>query len=95
MKKEVQISFVVTPETKERFERYVRQKGLKKGYVIEQALTQYLSAVDQIPQDYIVPTRIVLTRESFEKVVEAVEKPRKPTKALRELMAGSRRRKRG
>lgn len=41
-----------------------------------------------LPSDMAIPPRLVLTPESFEKVVELVNKPRKPTKALRDLMAG-------
>jgi uncharacterized protein (DUF1778 family) len=84
--KEQQISAFVSSDTKERLEKYVRQRGVKKGYVIEQALTQYLSAVDQIPEEYLIPTRIVLTNESFDKMIDLVENPPKPTKALRDLM---------
>lgn len=84
--RETQISAFVSDTTKERLERYVRKRGVKKGHVIEQALSQYLSAVEEIPEQYIIPTRIVLTRESGERLIDAIENPPKPTKALRDLM---------
>ena len=84
--KETQISAFVSDTTKERLERYVRKRGVKKGYVLEQALSQYLTALEEMPEEYIVPTRIVLTNASFDRVLDAIEHPSKPTKALKQLM---------
>lgn len=36
-----QISANVSPETRDLLERYVRARGLKKGFVIEQALLHH------------------------------------------------------
>ena len=81
---DTQISAFVSDTTKERLERYVRKRGVKKGYVIEQALSQYLTALEELPEEYIVPTRIVLTNESFDGVMETLERPPKPNKALKQ-----------
>lgn len=85
---ESQISAFISDETKAQVERYADAHGVKKGALIEQALLYYLRALRELPADVIVPPRIKLTKTSFAKVAELVEKPRKPTKALRKLMAG-------
>jgi hypothetical protein len=36
----------------------------------------------------IIPPRIVVEQKTFERVAELTRRPRKPTKALRELMGG-------
>lgn len=85
MEKETQISAIVSRSTKELLERHVRATGVKKGYLVEQALRHHLLALQELPADVIIPARIVLTRKSFEAVVEQMEKG-EPTEALRELM---------
>lgn len=60
--------------------------GIKKGYLIENAINHYLQAMYEIPQDYIIPPNIHLTKESFEQVVDVVNNPPSPTKELVDLM---------
>jgi hypothetical protein len=85
---DTQISAFISESTKELVERYVKAHGVKKGYLIEQALLHHLKALAEIPADVVIPPRVVLTPESFSKVTEAIRKPRKPTAAMQELMAG-------
>jgi hypothetical protein len=61
---------------------------VKKGHLIEEALLHHLQALRELPADIVIPPRLVVTRASFEKLAELARKPRKPTKALRDLMAG-------
>jgi hypothetical protein len=42
----------------------------------------------ELPADIVIPPRITVTSESFEVVAELIKKPRRPTRALRDLMAG-------
>jgi hypothetical protein len=87
---ETQISAYISAETKEQVERYAEAHGVKKGYLVEQALLHHLQALRELPADIVTPPRLVVTARSFEKIAALVEKPRKPTKALRDLMAGKR-----
>jgi hypothetical protein len=85
MPKEIQISALISETTRERLEKHVRATGVKKGHLVEQALLHHLQALEELPADVIVHPRIVVTRKSFEKVVEQMETA-KPTKALRKLI---------
>jgi hypothetical protein len=85
MPKETQISALISQTTRDRLEKHVRATGVKKGHLVEQALLHHLQALDELPADVIVHPRIVVTRRSFEKVVEEMEKAT-PTPALRDLM---------
>jgi hypothetical protein len=85
MEKETQISAIVSRTTKELLERHVRATGLKKGRLVEQALRHHLQALQELPADFIVHPRLVVTRESGAAMLEEMEKGR-PTKALRELL---------
>ena len=82
-----QISAVVSEGTKSRLERLTRATGLKKAWVIETALAHYLQALDELPTDVIIPPRIVVDRKTGERILERIEKPAKPTPAMRELFA--------
>ena len=87
---ESQVSAFVSAETKEMLERYVRGTGVKKGHVIEEALRHHLQALREIPLDLIVSTRVVLTRESGERLLAVLDRPPRPTPALRKLLRGRR-----
>ena len=85
-----QISAFISESTKEQVERYADAHGVKKGHLLEAALLHHMQALRELPADVVVPPRITVTRASFEKVASVVTKPRKPTKALRDVLAGKR-----
>lgn len=90
MARSVQISAPISVETKELLERQARATGVKKGHLIESALRYHLRALQELPADALVPARIVLTRRSFEQLVERLRSPGKPTRELRDLIRGDR-----
>ena len=85
MAKETQISAQISKVTREQLERHVRRTGVKKGYLIEQALLHHLQALDEIPVEYIVHPRIVVDRKTGEAMLREAESA-EPTPALIELM---------
>jgi hypothetical protein len=87
---ESQISAFISDSTRQKLERYADAHGLKRGYLVEEALLHHLQALRDLPSDIVVPARLKVTSKSFETVAKLVRKPRKPTKALRDLMAGKR-----
>jgi hypothetical protein len=86
--KEVQISGFVPADVRDDFERLVKARGLKKGHVLEQALRYHLRALREIPEEFIIPATVVLTKSSFESVLKQLKSRSKPTKQLRKLMRG-------
>jgi uncharacterized protein (DUF1778 family) len=88
MARATQISAPISTETKELLERHVKATGVKKGHLVESALRYHLRALQELPADVMIPARVVLTRRSFEELVERLRAPGRPTKALRELMRG-------
>jgi hypothetical protein len=87
MERVTQISAVIPVTTRDLLERHVRATGMKKGRLIENALRHHLLALQELPTDVIVRPKIVVTRASGEQVLERM-KSAKPTRALRDLMAG-------
>ena len=87
---DTQISAYISESTKDQLERYAEAHGVKKGFLIEEALLHHLHALRELPSDLVVSSRITLAAASFRQVVGLVKKPRKPTKALRDLMSGKR-----
>lgn len=83
-----QISARVPDELKHRFDALVARKGLRKEYVVEEALRHHLQVLEEIPAEYIIPLKIVFTTASAERFVELVENPPEPTDALKKLLAG-------
>ena len=90
MSNEAQISATVSESTKEKLDRFTESHGLKKNFVIEQALLYFMEARRELPDEALIPTRIVLDDDSFDRVVQLIENPRPPTDALRKLMRGQR-----
>ena len=87
---ETQISAYISASTKQQVERYAEAHGMKKGHFVEQALLHHLQALHELPANIVIPPRLTVTRKSFDQVTELVQNPRKPTKALRDLMCGKR-----
>jgi hypothetical protein len=88
MERETQISAAIAPAVKEMLDRHVRATGVKKGHLIQEALLHHLAALEALPADAIIPTRIVVDRASGKALLRRLASPAKPSKALRELMRG-------
>jgi hypothetical protein len=82
-----QISAFISDETSAVLDRYTEARGLKKGYVIEQALRHHLRALQELPADVIIPARLVVTARTGDLLADRIRKPRKPTPAMRALFA--------
>ncbi len=78
----------LSEEIREQLERYAKAHGVKKGHLVEEALRHHLEALHELPADVIIPPKLVLTKTSFEAVAGRIAKPRKPTAAMKALMAG-------
>lgn len=89
MSDESQISATVSIATKERLDRFAESHGLKKNYVVEQALLYFMDSRRELPDEAMVPARLVLDDKVFDRLVESLERPALPTDALRELMRGA------
>jgi len=85
MAKEAQISAQISETTRELMEKHVRRTGVKKGHLVEQALLHHLQALEEIPAEYILHPRVVISRKTGEEMLRKAERPH-PTPALRELM---------
>ena len=83
-----QISAFISEATKAKVERYAEAHGVKKGHLVEEALLHHLQALLELPADIVIPPRLTVTSASFDDVTAAIRKPRRPTKAMRDLMAG-------
>src|SRR5688572_17203455 len=70
-----QISARIPGDLKSQFDALVERKGLRKEFVVEEALRFHLRALEEIPSEYIMPTRLVLDTESSQRVVEALTNP--------------------
>lgn len=85
MAKDTQISAQISENTRALMEKHVRRTGVKKGFLVEQALLHHLQALEEIPAEYIMHPRIVVSRQTGEGMVRKAENPN-PTPALRKLM---------
>ena len=83
-----QISATVTAATKEKLDRFTERHGLKKNYVVEQALLYFMEARRELPDEALIPTRLILEDKAFDAIVDRLEHPAAPSAALKELMRG-------
>jgi uncharacterized protein (DUF1778 family) len=82
-----QISAIVSEGTSTLLERYARANGVKKGFLIEAALLHHLEALREVPEDVVIPPRVVVSKGSMTAIAELLERPPAPTKAMRKLMS--------
>ncbi len=88
MPTDAQVSATVSVATKDKLDRFTEQLGLKKNFVVEQALLFFMESRRDLPDEAFVPTRIVLDDERFDELVTRLEAPPAPTERLIELMRG-------
>ena len=81
-----QVSAYISEETKAEIEAYVKRHGVKKAYLIEEALQHHLQALREIPEDLVIPSRLVLTREAMTEIAERLGGKDEPTEALKALL---------
>jgi predicted DNA-binding protein len=80
-----QISANISDETKKLLDAYVKSQGVKKAFVLEEALLHHLQALRELPLDIIISSRLVVTKDSMADIIENIEHANEPTPALREL----------
>lgn len=80
-----QISAYISSETKELLERFSRARGLKKGFLIETALRHHLRAMQELPEDLIIPPRLVVSEKSGSRISSRIKSPPPPTQAMKDL----------
>ena len=88
MSSQSQISATISEATKERLDRFAESRGLKKNFVVEQALLYFMEARTELPDEALVPARLVLEDKAFDRIAKLITNPLAPTEALRELMRG-------
>jgi len=80
-----QISAHIPEDLKMNLDRQARATGTTRAHLVEEALRHHLQALAELPPDAIVPKRIVLARESAERVRDLVERPPRPTPTMKRL----------
>ncbi len=88
MANQTQISAYISKATKSLVEEYTDHYGVKKAHLVEEALLHHIQALRELPADLVIPPRVVVSRDVGEAILEKIERPRKPTKAMRDLLKG-------
>jgi hypothetical protein len=83
-----QVSAYISAETKAEVEAFVKRRGVKKAWLIEEALQHHLQALREIPEDLIIPSRLVLTEKAMAEIAERITREGQPTAALKALFRG-------
>ncbi len=83
-----QISAHISEGTKSMLDRFSQVRGLRKAFILEQALLYHFRALEELPEESFFPPRLIVSQNSFEKIAEAIENPPSPTKQMQELMNG-------
>ncbi|MFZ1888966.1 MAG: hypothetical protein WAU33_13100 [Candidatus Binataceae bacterium] len=84
----MQISAKISAGTGLLLERYSRAHGVKKQFLIENAVLHHIQALEELPAGVIIPPRLVVSVASGRKLAALLSKRRKPTRKLVELMRG-------
>lgn len=84
-----QVSASISVTTRKMLDRFAEELGLKKNFIVEQALLYFMEARRELPDEAFIPTRIVLDDEGFERLAAQLDAEPAPTDALRELMRGT------
>lgn len=86
MANQTQISAYISETTKSLVEEYTDHHGVKKAHLVEEALLHHIQALRELPADLVVPPRVIVSRDVGAAILDKIERPRKPTKAMRDLL---------
>jgi len=78
----VQISAYIEDDIKQKMEVYSSSHGLKKGFLIQNALDYYLNALHEIPTSMMIPSHISVDEKTFEALVDSETKANTKLKNL-------------
>ena len=81
----VQISAYIEDDVKVKMEQYTSRNGIKKAFLIENAIEHYLQAMHELPNSIIVPSSISVDTDTFEKIMDLESK--KPSTKLTQLLS--------
>jgi hypothetical protein len=76
MSDQSQISATVSAATKEKLDQFTERHGLKKNFVVEQALLYFMEARRDLPDEAFIPTRLVLEEGAFDQLVAIDQRDR-------------------
>lgn len=81
-----QISVTASADTKRLLDTYARRRGVKKSFVIEEALRRHLLAAAETPEKYLASPVIRVAPESMRRLAAMLDTSAEPTEALRDLL---------
>ena len=84
-----QVSATISTSTKEKLDRFSEELGLKKNFIVEQALLYFMESRRHLPAEAFIPTRLTLESKSFDELLAKLESCLELTDELRELMCGA------
>lgn len=82
----IQISAQISEATRRRLDLYARETGMKKSRLVEDAIEAHLDTLDAVPAQYVIPARVTVDADSWERIMSGIENPGEPTPALRDLL---------
>jgi uncharacterized protein (DUF1778 family) len=85
---DTRFSVRISASAKDQVERYADAHGVRRNHLVATALLHHVQALRELPADLVIPPRLTLTSRSFREVARLVRKPRRPSRALRALVAG-------
>lgn len=75
MSRKARISVTVADTTRDQLDRFTVSRGLKKNYVVEQALWSFMEACRELPHEAFTPSRIVLEDAEFDRLAKSLQRP--------------------
>jgi len=70
MSSQSQISATISEATKERLDHFTESHGLKKNFVVEQALLYFMEARRELPGEAFVPARLLVEDKAFDRIAD-------------------------
>lgn len=80
------ITAEISYDTKAEVETYLSKNSLSMDELLEAALQHYFEALKGIPENVVVPSKLVITQNSMREVINLLENKREPKDSLKRLM---------
>jgi len=81
----VKISTNISLEVFRMMKHYIQQKDIKESKFFENAILNYLQLTNFLPDNIIIPSKIVVSKSSEEQILNHINNPQKITEAMKDL----------
>lgn len=84
--RKVRLSASISDEMHSEVDAYLKKNSVSMDYLLDVALQHYFEALKGIPDDVCIPSKLLITRATLQKISNLLVENQEPSTSLKQLM---------